>query len=181
MILKELEHIITDVLITNPDFETKRESLIEKLKPFELEKQDWSKYFFFENSTYTRNSIIQNDLFSLLIICWDKGSGSPIHDHPSEGCWIVGLEGTVEEKRYIAKKDGTLKETITSVVKPGELSWMHNSIGYHKVGNPSPNDRSSTLHIYSPPYKICKGIKENGESWFSSPIYYSIDGKKVEL
>jgi cysteine dioxygenase len=180
MILKDLEHIITDVLNTNPDFENKREKMIERLNPLELEKQDWSKYCFFENSSYTRNAIIHNELFSLLVICWDKCTGSPIHDHPSDGCWIIGLDGTVEEKRYITQKDGTLKETECSLVKPGELSWMHNSIGYHKVGNPSPNMRATTLHIYSPPYKMCKGIKENGEFWYCAPKYYSMEGERID-
>ncbi len=179
--IKDLEHIITDVLTTNPDVETKRDKMIEKLKPLRLQKQDWSKYCFYENSLYTRNAIIHNELFSLMVICWDKGSGSPIHDHPDQGCWIVGLDGTVEEKRYIMQNDGTLKEGDTDIVKPGEISWMHNSVGYHKVGNPSPDTRSTTLHIYSPPYKNCKGLKENGEFWFCTPKYYSIDGEKIEL
>jgi cysteine dioxygenase len=177
----ELEHIISEVLNTSPDFESKREKMIEKLKPLELEKHDWSKYFFFENSSYTRNAVIHNDLFSVLIICWDKCSGSPIHNHPSEGCWIVGLEGTIEEKRYLQLKDGKLKEAESSIIKSGEISWMHDSIGYHKVGNFSNHSRGVTLHIYSPPYKMCKVIKENGDYWYCAPKYYSINNVKVDM
>ena len=92
MNIKEIEHIITDVLTSNPDFDSKKGNMIERIKPLELEKMDWSRYCFYENGSYTRNAIIHNDLFSLLIICWDKNIGSPIHDHPDQGCWIVGLK-----------------------------------------------------------------------------------------
>ena len=180
MYLAELEEIITEVLVTSPDFESKRKKMIERMLPLELEKKDWSNYYFFENSNYTRNAVIDNELFSLIILCWDKGSSSSIHNHPCEGCWIVGLEGSIEENRYVQLKDGTLKEENSTILKPGEISWMHDSIGFHKVGNSSSTEKAVTLHIYSPPYKMCKGLKENGEFWFCSPKYYSINCKIVD-
>ena len=88
-------------------------------------------------------------------------------------------EGSIEEKKYLPQKDGILVEDECSILKPGEISWMHNSIGYHKVTNPSPNTKAATLHIYSPPYKSCKGLKENGEYWYCVPRFYSLEGERL--
>lgn len=176
----ELEQIISDVLITSRDFENKRDKMIERLLPLKLDRLDWSKYFFFENSNYTRNAVIHNELFSLIILCWDKGASSAIHDHPCEGCWIVGIEGSIEEIRYVQLNDGKLKEENSFILNPGEMNWMHDSIGFHKVRNSSATEKAVTLHIYSPPFQMCKGMKEDGQFWFCEPKFYSINCKIVE-
>jgi cysteine dioxygenase len=178
--LIEIERVITEVLTTYETFEEKKEKMIESLEKLHLENYDWSKYCFWEPGSYTRNAIIHNKLFSLLALCWDKGCSSPIHDHPCDGCWIVGLTGNIEEKKYIICKDESLKEDCTSTVKSGEISWMHNSVGFHKVTNTSSDTRAVTLHVYSPPYKVCRGYNEKGEYWYCTPRFYSLNGEKLE-
>jgi cysteine dioxygenase len=178
--LEELETIITEVLNTADTFEEKKIKMINTLEPLHLEKLDWSKYLFWEPGSYTRNAIIHNELFTLLALCWEKGCQSPIHDHPCDGCWIVGLQGQIEETKYVLNKDETLREVSTASVKEGEISWMHNSVGFHKVANTCGETRAVTLHIYSPPYKVCRGYNENGEYWYCTPKFYSINGEKVE-
>jgi cysteine dioxygenase len=44
--------------------------------------------------------------FSLMLLCWNPGKFSPIHDHPSDGCWLRVLEGAVQEVRYGMETEG---------------------------------------------------------------------------
>ena len=46
--------------------------------------------------------------------------GSPIHDHPCEGCWVRGIEGTVQETRYrcITEGDEALEQTAEALLTP---------------------------------------------------------------
>jgi hypothetical protein len=51
----------------------------------DLDKKEWAKYAIFDPSkNYTRNLIATDDeTFTLLLLCWNAGKESPIHDHVS--------------------------------------------------------------------------------------------------
>jgi hypothetical protein len=61
-----------------------------------------------------------------MLLCWNPGKCSPIHDHPCRGCWVRVCEGEVVETRY--QKDeatGALVETErNSFACPG-VTYMH--------------------------------------------------------
>lgn len=48
-------------------------------------EEEWRKYAFFDGEkNYTRNLIATDDeTFTLLLLCWNAGRESPIHDHVS--------------------------------------------------------------------------------------------------
>ena len=50
----------------------------------DLGSGEWRKYALFDSSKhYTRNLIATDDeTFTLLLLCWNPGKESPIHDHP---------------------------------------------------------------------------------------------------
>ena len=54
----------------------------------DLTKEEWKRYAFFDTSkNYTRNLIATDDeTFTLLLLCWNAGKESPIHDHVSPVC-----------------------------------------------------------------------------------------------
>ncbi|KAJ2398439.1 hypothetical protein GGI05_000071 [Coemansia sp. RSA 2603] len=37
---------------------------------------------------------------------------------------------------------------------------MHDNIGLHRIGNPSSKNKAVSLHLYSPPYNMCKTFNE---------------------
>ena len=46
---------------------------------------------------------------TILILFWEKDAPkSPIHDHPCDGCFVVGLDGQLQETRYNQLEDKTL-------------------------------------------------------------------------
>lgn len=104
--------------------------------------------------------------YTLLVLCWNQGQCSPIHDHPCDGCWMRVLEGQVQECRYQPQKGGTagsddaaaaaLVGTSDETYTAGDLAFIDDNLGYHKVGNPSATVPAVTLHLYSPPFATCK-------------------------
>lgn len=67
------------------------------------------------------------------------------------------LEGAVREVRYGAKaSDGSLPVVGDGTLEAGQVTFMHDVMGFHKVGNPSPHTPAVSLHLYSPPFSTCR-------------------------
>ena len=100
----------------------------------------------FINGKYNRIKLYDysNDLFEIILICWDSNSESKIHDHPEKGCILQLFEGRLEEHLY----DSDLKLIKISTIDSNNTSYINNSIGFHKI---KCIDKAISLHIYSPP------------------------------
>jgi cysteine dioxygenase len=60
------------------------------------------------------------------------------------------------------------------------IMFIEDSMGYHKVGCPSPNQTAVTMHLYSPPFKSCKiFLNEDRKSCEANVCFYSMYGEKV--
>jgi predicted metal-dependent enzyme (double-stranded beta helix superfamily) len=107
---------------------------------------------------YARNAIhIEADgLLSLYALVWDPGQWTPIHDH---GTWgVVGVhEGVLNEYNYIRTDRGEAQalENIelarggVIMLSPGAVtSFVPNPDHIHMTGNPSPDQRVVSLHLY---------------------------------
>ena len=171
--IHQLENLIGDSLSKTNDFEKKRENVIQALKSFDPSQFSWEIYYNFIEKGYTRNLVIENELFEILIICWEKDCLTPIHDHPSDGCWIVGLEGNIFEEKFKKNPDETLTKISQSGLCEGEIGWIHDCVGVHSVGNSSNDKRAATLHLYSPPIKKCSAYQENGSKTIRNLNYFS--------
>ena len=68
----------------------------------QIDLEDMHRYAFIDfDQKYTRNLIsTDNELYTLLLLCWSPGQASPIHDHPCDGCWMRVVHGQVCESRY---------------------------------------------------------------------------------
>ena len=147
---------------------------------------EWKNFVYFDNQrAYTRNLIATDGTtYTLLLLCWNPGKFSPIHDHPCDGCWMRILEGQVQECRYRQETDGVDSKLICThdqTFDKGGCVFINDSIGYHKVGNPSSTIPAITLHLYSPPFQRCKiWLNENHKPSQSKICHYSEYGTKVE-
>lgn len=119
----------------------------------ELPSHAWTKYSLFDsNKPYTRNLIsTDHETYTLLLLCWNPEQESPIHDHPCDGCWLQVLHGDIRENRY----DRELNCVSEIDYREGELSYITDNVGYHKVANPTQRP-SVTLHLYAPPFETCQ-------------------------
>ena len=78
-------------------------------------------------------------------------------DHPCDGCWLRVCEGKIQETRYeINAKTDSMEVTSDEVYETDAPAFINDSMGYHKVGNPSKTVPAVTLHLYCPPFDQCK-------------------------
>jgi cysteine dioxygenase len=123
------------------------------LSPIEI-----SQYEVWDPSVaYTRNRVAtDNEHFELLVLCWNSGRSSPIHNHPGDGCYVKVLSGSVQETIYDIKGADIPVFRREAILNTGELFYIDDSLGIHRLGNPSKNHGAVTLHLYTPPVQSCK-------------------------
>eukprot|EP01097_Dermamoeba_algensis_P009853 TRINITY_DN7086_c0_g1_i1.p1 TRINITY_DN7086_c0_g1~~TRINITY_DN7086_c0_g1_i1.p1 ORF type:complete len:713 (-),score=146.63 TRINITY_DN7086_c0_g1_i1:124-1977(-) len=122
---------------------------------FNFNPKEWKQYVHYEQSRYTRNLVGYDDKFTLLLLCWDKGRGSPIHDHAGSSCWVKMLEGELTETRYNLDADGNVTVKSKTKMTSEDIAYIDDTLGLHKMENEDPNNVAISLHIYSPPYSDC--------------------------
>eukprot|EP00163_Fabomonas_tropica_P020854 TRINITY_DN36762_c0_g1_i1.p1 TRINITY_DN36762_c0_g1~~TRINITY_DN36762_c0_g1_i1.p1 ORF type:complete len:812 (+),score=162.76 TRINITY_DN36762_c0_g1_i1:218-2653(+) len=134
------------------------------LKSVHLHPGEWRKYSNFEDASYTRNLIGYDNKFTALALCWNKGQMSPIHDHARSSCWVKVLEGEMQESLYkFNETRGECDLLQVNTLRPESgTAYINNSYGLHRMGNPCSDTVTVSLHIYSPPIKMCNVYLDNG-------------------
>jgi len=184
------------VYMSDPDngFEDS-EPLQNLLQSLKFDSSDWQKHFFFSDEHYTRNLVATKDFtFDLLILCWQPGQKSAIHDHRESGCWMRMLQGELTETRYkvlkTPKKFGScdsgeelslpeehLVISSEESYRSPSVFYINNDLGLHRVEN-SGKEPAISLHLYSPPITDCEVWLESGPSIFKTSLH-SIFGMKL--
>lgn len=148
----------------------------------------WKRYEHFDtNCRYTRNLIAQGEDLSwaLMLLCWNPKRESPIHSHSSSECYVRVLHGTITEYRYAwpapgASEEEPLKCIGTSVAAAGDVTFMNDNLGLHKLVNDS-DEPAITLHLYFPGFQSCKLFMDNnGKQSTSFMCFHTENGRKVE-
>jgi cysteine dioxygenase len=168
--LDDLINKIIELIVEDSEIELKNKIQIKLLlESYKPNINEINNYIYFDKSkNYTRNLIsTDNKTYTLLLLCWNTNKYSPIHDHPENGCWVKIISGSINEIKYKCKNN-KLIEISNDTINSG-VTYIDNSIGLHKVGNPDNNIKAITLHLYSPSYNNCK-------IWFDTNNYnnYSI-------
>ncbi|KAJ2462713.1 hypothetical protein GGI02_005399, partial [Coemansia sp. RSA 2322] len=128
------------------------------------QSDDWAQHAIYqEGSRYTRNLVDDgNGKYNLLILVWGEGQSSPIHDHAGSHCMMKLLAGELDEQLFAwPQDDGSLALRRTAPLRTNSVAYMHDKIGLHRIANPSSATRAVSLHLYSPPYNMCKTFDES--------------------
>ena len=141
------------------------EEVLPTLGRYQSSERDWAQYVHFDDLKYTRNLVDDgNGLFNVLILCWSAGQESPIHDHADAHCFVKVLAGNLREELFpppakvVAGQP--LECTRNCVAGPDAACYINDSIGMHRMSNPSHTDGTVTMHIYCPPYQQCHVFDE---------------------
>eukprot|EP00747_Dinoflagellata_sp_TGD_P223785 gnl/TRDRNA2_/TRDRNA2_95541_c0_seq1.p1 gnl/TRDRNA2_/TRDRNA2_95541_c0~~gnl/TRDRNA2_/TRDRNA2_95541_c0_seq1.p1 ORF type:complete len:536 (-),score=65.90 gnl/TRDRNA2_/TRDRNA2_95541_c0_seq1:380-1963(-) len=93
---------------------------------------------------------------------------SPIHDHAGSSCWVKVLQGQLREVRYEYCKtevpNRKMKVLADQTFEQEAVAYINDTRGVHAMGNPNPNQVCVSLHVYAPPYVLCKVFDENTSS-----------------
>ncbi|CAF3257220.1 unnamed protein product [Rotaria sp. Silwood2] len=127
-------------------------------------KTEWLPYIKFQSDRYTRNLVdAGNGKFNLMILCWAESQGSSIHDHTNSHCFLKCLQGTLIETRYawpIIENEESMNILSRTQLTEGQVAYINDSIGLHRVENPSHTEGTITLHLYIPPFDHCNVFNE---------------------
>ena len=136
-----------------------------------LPSNAFENYSSWTNECYTRNCIIDNEKFELILICWCEGHRTPIHDHGGEECWVKVIEGEFKETIYKQNEGGELNFVKSSISKSNEITYMKDFMGFHRLENLS-NKRSMSLHLYAKPIRKCNTFDEKSGTFLNKDLVY---------
>ena len=172
--------------------------LIRLMEQYISRENQWRHYAFADSSrNYTRNLVDEgNGKSNLLVIVWNPGRCSPIHDHADAHCVMKILKGRLKETLYALPPcapeqpptNGT--STAPQVVKEtvygeNEVTYISDKIGLHKISNPSNDEVAVSLHLYTPPHAANFGFnlfdeKTGRTTHIRQAGFFSNRGKPLE-
>jgi cysteine dioxygenase len=127
------------------------EELISQVARLDITCEDVAEFIRFSQRAYMRNLVRAGPWYNLLVLCWQNGQRSPIHDHAGSSCAVRVLRGTATETVFDYSPNGHVWATGSRHHKPGSVVGTQDS-DLHQISNLQPGDADLvTLHIYSPP------------------------------
>jgi cysteine dioxygenase len=121
----------------------------------------------FDPVRYSRRQLYRDASFELLLLCWERGQATPVHDHDGQAGWITVLEGELvlqEYERYagpldlrdLASAEATPPGTVPLLPARRLTLGAGSSVAeaaapetIHRVG--APGGRALSLHLYVGP------------------------------
>lgn len=132
----------------------------------------FNDYCSWSDECYTRNCIVDNEKFELILLCWGPGQMTPIHDHGGEECWVTIIDGEFKETIYKIDDADGLKEVKSSIAKTNDVTYMIDFMGFHTLENLS-NNRSMSLHLYAKPIRSCNSYDEKSGKLVNKELVYT--------
>lgn len=124
--------------------------VLEVMSNVQIPRAEFQRYYSWDDERYARNVLARNADFEVLLICWEKGQSSPIHDFNAQEAWIHPVEGMLREECYkINIHDDRLEKVSNVLLGTDEFSYMK-QIGIHRYSN-AYSARSVSLNIYRKP------------------------------
>ncbi|PQJ82972.1 hypothetical protein BTO16_04860 [Polaribacter glomeratus] len=136
-----------------------------------LSSENFEKYISWSDECYTRNCIVDNEKFELILICWCKGHSTPIHDHDGEECWVKVITGEFKESIYKENESGGLDIVKTAISKPNQVTYMKDFMGFHSLENLS-DKKSISLHLYAKPIRKCRIFDAESNTFVLKELEY---------
>ncbi len=150
-----------------------------------IEIDSIKRFFFWSENFYTRNLVYKDERFELMVLCWEKGQISRVHDHAEQMCWMTVPYGRLRGQNFkILEMDAEREHCKLESTESFELSdclaaKVELEEPIHQVLNlPEFDQRAVSLHIYSKPFESCLSYCLETDKYKSVQLYYtSINGK----
>lgn len=143
----------------------------EIFRSFDLPIGAFDSFRSWSSESYTRNCIVGNEKFELILICWEQEHITPIHDHAGEECWVKVIQGELKETIYKVDEGKQLHTVKSSIYKTGDISYMIDFMGFHRLEN-SHDKRSMSLHLYAKPIYNCQLFDEHSKKIVRKQLAY---------
>ncbi len=120
------------------------------LERYAVPGHDLEVYFRWNTRHYTRTCIHRNEDLELLVICYEPGQSTSIHDFNSQSAWVYPLVGEVVEERFELRPDGNLQRMNEVQLSAGDSGCFTSNKGIHRFSNRG-TERAVTLNLYAKP------------------------------
>jgi len=167
------------------------EEVQECMESYQPVHSEWEKYANFDPFRYTRNLVASgNGKFNLILLCWGEGHGSGVHDHADAHCWMKVMDGSLYENLYDWPETENVDIDLNAYqvmapkrvteFKTGEVAYINDTIGLHRVENKSHSEPAVSLHLYSPPFEMCQSFDERtGQRTQCKVVFWSQYGERT--
>lgn len=135
--------------------------VLELMSHVKIPRAEFERYYSWSDEKYARNVLARNEDFEILLICWEKGQSSPIHDFNAQEAWVHPIEGMLREERFKINVDDDRLEKVSNVLLGDEEFSYMNQIGIHRYSNAN-TARSVSLNIYRKPVTEWHVYDEDG-------------------
>ncbi|WP_436516596.1 cysteine dioxygenase [Ekhidna sp. To15] len=124
--------------------------VLDVMSHVKIPREEFQRYYSWSDDKYARNVLARNQDFEVLLICWEKGQSSPIHDFNAQEAWVHPMEGMLREECFKINVDDDKLEKVSNVLLgTDEFSFMK-QVGIHRYSN-AYSERTVSLNIYRKP------------------------------
>ena len=124
--------------------------VLDVMSRVKIPREEFENFYTWDDARYTRNVLARTEDFEVLLICWEKGQSSPIHDFNAQEAWIHPVQGMLREERFKINVDNDRLEKVSNTLLGDEEFSYMKQIGIHRYSN-AYESRSVSLNIYRKP------------------------------
>jgi cysteine dioxygenase len=107
-------------------------------------------YLGFKDGTYMRHRVCRNAHVEMLVLCWQPGQRTVIHDHNGSQGAVLVQDGVMWETTFTYDEENGLAYNSACGYDTGQITGA-DVPDIHQLGNPDVSERNLiTIHIYSP-------------------------------
>ena len=108
---------------------------------------------------YARRLLHRGTNYSVVVMVWDQGQGTPIHDHDGRWCVECVYQGEIRVRSYdiVGKPEDefvSFTEQQTVPATKGMAGHLIPPFDYHTIDNPL-EERAVTIHVYGGEMEGC--------------------------
>ena len=113
--------------------------------------EELALYALFSERRYARNLVHKTDCFEIMIMGWNSGQRSSIHDHAGALGGLKVLHGELTESLFEKAPNGMIKSLSSVDYSVGAMRVEETHL-IHQISNLQGENRQSiSVHIYVPP------------------------------
>jgi cysteine dioxygenase len=109
-----------------------------------IDNIDYKDFILFHDEKYNKILLAQNEKYDVYLICWRTGQKTRVHDHPSGGCLMKIVSGTLLEENY---RSTTGEFLYPRTFFPGTYAFKSGDLVVHRI---TAMEDTVSLHVYYP-------------------------------
>jgi cysteine dioxygenase len=116
-----------------------------------IQTEEIQRHTLFSHERYARNLVYKDQQFEIMVMCWNAGQRSSIHDHAGSLGGVKILQGELTECLFERAANGMIK-SLNSADYAVEETRVEETSLIHQISNlQGENGKAISVHIYVPP------------------------------